>query len=1536
VCSETTATGVDPVPSARGSRPSSSPARRAARTALQQTLDDPFADKQRAPSRGRVPLPMPGSSLSNSISGGSGLTVPAPVFYASNGTFQGDDVHHSSNASFNRQLQLVKQRLQDQRRAQQQQQQLLQQQQLQLQQAQVLLQQRSHSPPAALSSSLGGVPPYFSSMAAFPTAAVSSLSFTSGGESGLAAPGAVEGSGGFHSSRRIHSRSAQLQLAQIAAAAANAVASSAAVPLPHPASAAPRSRHGGLSARSGGLDGPLTSRNEDLSPSSSDRGDSSSDEDSMLSAQGRVLPLTHRRRKGRGGSTAREVSPTTRGNALASQAAPAVTSFAAPATAVLTAHSPMVPTRVRPLTRPRGVTSAPAPAAAASPALSSSPSPPLPPPKPLWPLLPLSGTHFALNLSPPRPALSVAVPSYLEPLASCSDRPALVRRLRAMDEAKASRQAQFGCHIVYDSIDPNPEPMDASTRTQAMLDQWMPSSTRSAAAVGVAPSISAGASSTAPLAPYYVPVSPFDPTLVFESRFESGNLRRAILVSPPLSSSSEGEQGAAMMEYDLLLRPDVNTSTYAQWFYFAVRNTRRGMQYKFNICNLTKPDSQANEGMQPVMYSVAKARDSQQRQKHVPYHYHASHPGAGDVAAFSPFHMVPGAVGWFRAGEDVAYYRAGTSGGGGTGGGGSGGSKGAGKSKGQYILSFTVQAEADHDTLYIAYTYPYTLSMLYRQLDALEALPHAVPRVIAEQTARTAPVSSGFSGQGGLLRQRVLCRSIAGNEVPLLILTDFSSSSSQIAARQAVVLTARVHSGEANSSWMMQGIINFLLQAPPPSAAAAAGGESGLPSNASPACVASFLLRRFVFFLVPCLNVDGVVHGNYRCSLAGVDLNRCWSVADPRAHPSIHAMKRLLAHLQRKPMPSSLAPSPIENAEAGTFGLPLDLAAPCREGGALSFFSTLSSGSPEEVAACAPKEVLLYADLHGHSRASNIFMYGVSAVAGAAAADAAFPSPSSSAAAVPPSAAANAWSASRVSERVLPFLLSRRSPSFSESSCHFVVRKAKESTARVVVAREFDVRHSFTIEASFAGVCATVEAAAAAAEAAGSAQQQLPQPSPRASAPGVFLSQTASSAALSPTPSSPPVPPALLPSSRYHGFHFNTRMYEEFGAHLCLALADLLTPDRVRQACEEIERRHPPPVVVPAAANAPAAAAASSRERGEGGGGDAGALAEDSDDDEEPGDAEAALRTKGRRRGTKVRVGAAGKKKKSKRAAALAAVAAVEEEVAFQPPVSKRKKKIRARSKSVDRRSDGSGTAGASATSGALSSAESTASLHGAPLSAATSIPAAALHVKRLLERLRREAEAEEAEAAVAGEAVSDDASDFAVAVPASAIAVAAASRAGAFIEPSFPAAAVADESKVAEVTMDFAAMLLQTQGGAAAAGVSAVSVSVSASAAPTARLKGSASRVRIAASIAQLNASPSSALLGASPSARALHFDAGAAQPVRAFRTRRHGSAGATAAASAAAEEAELIATAQLTRRHRSKGRKGKKGKSKAAGMEA
>ena len=114
-----------------------------------------------------------------------------------------------------------------------------------------------------------------------------------------------------------------------------------------------------------------------------------------------------------------------------------------------------------------------------------------------------------------------------------------------------------------------------------------------------------------PPAPYYFPTGPEDKTLLFESRFETGNLLAAMKVSDN--------------EYDLVLQNDINTNGHTQWFFFRVTNTYRGRTVKFNILNLAKPDSLYNYGMRILSYSVCSRQGDEE-------------------------------LGWHRIGKDINYY----------------------------------------------------------------------------------------------------------------------------------------------------------------------------------------------------------------------------------------------------------------------------------------------------------------------------------------------------------------------------------------------------------------------------------------------------------------------------------------------------------------------------------------------------------------------------------------------------------------------------------------------------------------------------------------------------------------------------------------------------------------------------------------------------------------------------------------------------------------------------------------------------------------
>ncbi|XP_033015503.1 cytosolic carboxypeptidase 2 isoform X3 [Lacerta agilis] len=309
---------------------------------------------------------------------------------------------------------------------------------------------------------------------------------------------------------------------------------------------------------------------------------------------------------------------------------------------------------------------------------------------------------------------------------------------------------------------------------------------------------------------------PEDTTLLFESRFESGNLQKAVRV---------GEY-----EYELTLRTDLYTSKYTQWYYFRVQNTRKDVTYRFTIVNLMKAKSLYSVGMKPLLYSEKDAK---------------SH-----------------GIGWRREGSDIKYYKYNTE-------------------EGQtlYCLTWTFRFPHSHDTCYFAHFYPYTYTDLQRYL----------------MTLVNNPLYSQYC------KLRPLCRSLAGNTVYLLTITNPSKSAIAAAAKKAIVLSARVHPGETNSSWVMRGFLDFILSDSPD---------------------ARLLRDLFIFKVVPMLNPDGVIVGNYRCSLAGRDLNRNYRTVLKESFPCIWHTRAMIKRVLEE------------------------------------------------------REVLLYCDFHGHSRKNNIFMYG--------------------------------------------------------------------------------------------------------------------------------------------------------------------------------------------------------------------------------------------------------------------------------------------------------------------------------------------------------------------------------------------------------------------------------------------------------------------------------------------------------------------------------------------------------------------------------
>lgn len=180
-------------------------------------------------------------------------------------------------------------------------------------------------------------------------------------------------------------------------------------------------------------------------------------------------------------------------------------------------------------------------------------------------------------------------------------------------------------------------------------------------------------------------------------------------------------------------------------------------------------------------------------------------------------------------------------------------------------LQWSYRIDRKEDEIFFAAYPPYTYSMMYSFLSSLE--------------------QNAFARRH--FQRRELCRSIGQLPVPLLVIeegvSDESEAEGQMEAKEvkeklAIVIIARQHPGEVVGSWAVQGLLRFLLGATP---------------------AAKRLREEFVFHVIPLVNVDGVVHGNSRCTLAGVDPNRVWHDPNPILHPVVFALKNHMRSLSQ-------------------------------------------------------------------------------------------------------------------------------------------------------------------------------------------------------------------------------------------------------------------------------------------------------------------------------------------------------------------------------------------------------------------------------------------------------------------------------------------------------------------------------------------------------------------------------------------------------------------------------------------------------------
>ena len=327
-----------------------------------------------------------------------------------------------------------------------------------------------------------------------------------------------------------------------------------------------------------------------------------------------------------------------------------------------------------------------------------------------------------------------------------------------------------------------------------------------------------------------------DNTLIFESRFESGNLLCAF--------RTEDENS-----YQLYLQNDTNTTGYIQWFFFRVSNTKKGRKVNFNIINMLRKKCIYSHGLKIMTYSTMAAMKEN--------------------------------IGWHRAGMNTMYYPNNLY---------VYNNNNNGSKRNLHSLSFDYEFKYDNDVVYFANSIPYFYSKLMKQLNYYELNEEKYPYFQRKTLATTLggndldmfTINSMYdiykNGPMSIIMPKAknylsLKKNITGNNNN----TKQSMNDSKIIDdRQAVIIIARQHPGETVGSFVIQGCIDFLM------------GNSE---------EAKKLREIYLFKIVPMMNPDGVLVGNSRTSFAGCDLNRRWGKPNEIIHPEVYFTKNMILKL---------------------------------------------------------------------------------------------------------------------------------------------------------------------------------------------------------------------------------------------------------------------------------------------------------------------------------------------------------------------------------------------------------------------------------------------------------------------------------------------------------------------------------------------------------------------------------------------------------------------------------------------------------------
>ena len=332
--------------------------------------------------------------------------------------------------------------------------------------------------------------------------------------------------------------------------------------------------------------------------------------------------------------------------------------------------------------------------------------------------------------------------------------------------------------------------------------------------------------------------------IIFDSKFESGNLRMAIKLNSDIPN-----------EYDLIMRKDYNSEKNYSWFYFSIQSDRE-TDIKLNILNFIKKTIMFDE-KNKIRILVYNKNDKWTRNTYNIQYYQ------NKINIFPPgedkFKIINDEEKDYDKDEDKEDEKD--------------EDKDDDKDKDNknkmkdkmekegipdteffYTLSFCYHVDKKNINLpiYFALCFPYTYSNLQEYLYKLSII----------KTNRNK------------IKFSTLNKTICGNPLDILYITNFNCSMNDLNNRESIIFTARVHPGETSGSYVIESVINNLL-------------NNSIISNS--------LLDKYIFKIIPMLNPDGVIHGHYRNNILGKDLNRMWKDPQENITPTIYYLKKLIS-----------------------------------------------------------------------------------------------------------------------------------------------------------------------------------------------------------------------------------------------------------------------------------------------------------------------------------------------------------------------------------------------------------------------------------------------------------------------------------------------------------------------------------------------------------------------------------------------------------------------------------------------------------------